>query len=254
MGLLRILGLVLVHARIGGDIFGAIARLDRVAGGMHRLGRHVDAIGTHIGDVARLIEALGRAHGLARAHAEFAAGLLLEGRCHEGWGGVAIGGLGFHIGDAERARRYGLHRQPGLGRGRQIEAVKLAAPQMRQPRLEFLSARCLQHGAHRPVFAAAKGFDFHLAVGDDAQGHRLHPARRFRAGQLAPQHGRQVEAHQIIQRPARQIGLDQFHVDLTGVLHRFGDGGSGDRVEHHAADGHAGLDRLAAGQRLLQVP
>ena len=92
MRLLRILGLVFVHARIGGDIFGAETRLDRVACRMDRLGGHVDAIGPHIGDMARLIEALGGTHGLARTHAVFAACLLLQGRGHEGRRGVAIGG------------------------------------------------------------------------------------------------------------------------------------------------------------------
>ena len=51
-------------------------------------------------------------------------------------------------------------------------------------------------------------------------GHRLHAARRARARQFAPQHRRQREAHQIVERAARQIGIDQRPIDLPRVLHR----------------------------------
>jgi hypothetical protein len=57
--------------------------------------------------------------------------------------------------------------------------------------------------------------DLELAVADDAQRHRLHPARRARARQLAPQHRRQGEADQIIEGAARPIGVDQRLVDLA---------------------------------------
>ena len=82
----------------------------------------------------------------------------------------------------------------------------------------------------------------------------MHAASRFRAGQLAPEDGRQVEAHQIVQRAASEVGFDQRHVDLARVGHRFVNGGLGDGVEGDAFDVGILLDRLAFGQRLLQVP
>ena len=82
----------------------------------------------------------------------------------------------------------------------------------------------------------------------------MHAPRRFRTGQFAPQNGAQVEAHQIIQSPPRQIGLDQFHIHLARVFHGLGHGCLGDGVKHHAADSGGFLDRLALGQRLLQMP
>ena len=84
MRLLRVLGLVFVHARIGGDVFIAKFRLDRIARGMHGLGCHVDPVSSHISNVARLIEPLRVRHRLARAHTKLAAGLLLQGRGHKG--------------------------------------------------------------------------------------------------------------------------------------------------------------------------
>ena len=43
----------------------------------HRFRRHINTVGPHIGDVARLIQPLRRRHTGLRAHAIFAAGFLL---------------------------------------------------------------------------------------------------------------------------------------------------------------------------------
>ena len=79
MRLLGVFGLVLIHPRRFWQEVLAKSRADCIAGGHHRLGGHVDPVCSHVGDMPRLIEALSRAHGLARAHAKFAAGLLLQG-------------------------------------------------------------------------------------------------------------------------------------------------------------------------------
>ena len=79
------------------------------------------------------------------------------------------------------------------------------------------------------------------------------PAERA-PGQLAPQHGRQGEAHEVVQRPAGQIGLDQGRIDLArgleGVQHRL----LGDGVEGHPLDGHALLQGLLLFQDAQDVP
>ena len=66
----------------------------------------------------------------------------------------------------------------------------------------------------RPVFARDEVLDFELAVADEAQRHRLHASGRARARQLAPQHRRQGEADEIVERAAGEIGVDQRLVDL----------------------------------------
>src|SRR3546814_11345934 len=48
---------------------------------------------------------------------------------------------------------------------------------------------------------------------------------------LAPQHRRQVESDQIIQRAAGAIGVDQILVQIARGLHRGRDGGLGDGGE-----------------------
>ena len=252
MRLLGVLRLVLVHPRAGRHVSLAEPRLDLGARRHHRLGRHVDAVGAHIGDVAGLVEALRGAHRLARAHAELAAGLLLQRRGHERRIGVAAGRLGLDRLHRKIARGHRLHGKFGGRRGGDVELVELPAPEHRQPGPVFLAPRRREHRGDAPVFAGPERLDLHLALDDQAQADRLHAARRFRARQLAPQDRREVEADEIVERPARQIGLDQRGIHLARTRHRLGDGGFGDRVEGDAADLLARLEVL--GQRLLQVP
>ena len=51
--------------------------------------------------------------------------------------------------------------------------------------------------------------DLQLAVADEPQRHRLHAAGRTRARQLAPQHRREREADEVIERAAGEVGVDQ---------------------------------------------
>ena len=96
-----------------------------------------------------------------------------------------------------------------------------------------------------PVFFRDEALDLGFAVADEAQRHRLHAAGRAGARQLAPQHRRQVEADEIVERAARQIGVDQRHVDIARIGHRVEHGLLGDGVEDDA------LDRLVAEHRFF---
>ena len=174
MCFLCVLGLILVHARRLGHIGIAVKRLDRIPRCRHGLGRHVDAIRPHVGDVTRLVESLRGAHGLARTHSELAAGFLLQGRGHEGGCRVAIGRLGLDTGHRKIAAGDGLHRHLRLCRIFDVESFQLFTGQNRQARLELLSSRGREHGFHGPVLACAERFDLHLAFYDHAQGDRLH--------------------------------------------------------------------------------
>ena len=99
-----------------------------------------------------------------------------------------------------------------------------------------------------------EGLDLHLALDDEAQADRLHPAGRLGAGQFAPEHRREVEADEVIERAAGEIGVDQRLVDLARVLHRLGHGRLGDGVEYHAGHGRVLFQRAAFAQRLFEVP
>ena len=108
-------------------------------------------------------------------------------------------------------------------------------------------------GLDRPVFLGLEALDLDFSVDHQAQGHRLHPSGRSRSRQLAPQHRRKREADQIVQSAAGEVGLDQLHIDITRVLHRLGDGGLCDGVEHHPFNLRA-LDGFLLLQNLKYVP
>ena len=105
----------------------------------------------------------------------------------------------------------------------------------------------------RPIFARNEPLDLELAVADDAQRHRLHPARRARARQLAPQHRRQGEADEIIEGATRPVGVDQRLVDLARMAHRLLDCVLGHRIEHHPVDPLV-LEQFLALEDFVDVP
>ncbi len=85
--------------------------------------------------------------------------------------------------------------------------------------LQHLLLGGAEMGIDGPVFAALEDLDLGLALADQAQRHRLHAAGRAAARQLAPQDGREGEAHEIVQRAARQIGVDQRLVEVARMGH-----------------------------------
>ena len=240
--LLRVLGLGGILAGGGGQVVGAEAVADVAADLVHRLGRHLHPVGAHVGDQAgglateldALVELLRRAHGRLRAHAELAAGLLLQRRGGEGGRRVALDLAPLHRGDGKLA---GLHRGLGGQRQRlvvQVELLQLAAVQVGQPCRERRSRRRREVGEHGPVLARLEALDLRFALADQAQRHRLHAPGRAAARQLAPQHRRQGEADQVVERASRQVGLDQRLVECPRPTHRGTYGTLGDLVEGDA--------------------
>ena len=124
---------------------------------------------------------------------------------------------------------------------------------MGEARLQRLLLGGAEQHVDRPVFASLEDFDLGFALADQAQRHGLHAAGRAAARQLAPQHRREGEAHEIIECAARHIGVDQRLVELArmgdGVEHRLlGDGIEGDAL-------HVDPDqRLLGAQHVAHVP
>ena len=78
-------------------------------------------------------------------------------------------------------------------------------------------------------------------------------ARRARAWELAPEHRRERETHQIVERAARLVGVDQVVVEVAGSGHGVEHGGLGDLGEDHAADGDA-VQEPAPAELVPHVP
>ena len=105
----------------------------------------------------------------------------------------------------------------------------------------------------RPVFARLERLDLFLALDDHAQRRRLHAAGGQAALHLAPQHRRQVEADQIVQRAARLLRVDQVERELARIGDRFLDRVRRDLGKHDAMHGLA-FEQVALAQDLVDVP
>ena len=170
-----------------------------------------------------------------------------------GGGGLRRAGLASTDGDREGGGLERLLERLGLGAGADIEPLDLLAVGADQARLEGVAARGRQRRDQRPVFARDEFLDLELAVADQPQRHRLHAAGRARARQLAPQHRREREADQVVERAAGEIGIDQRAVDVARMLHRLEHRLLGDGVEHDALD-RLLLERLLLLEHLEHVP
>ena len=227
MGLLGVLGLGGVLARRAGHVAVAVFLADHPAGGLHGLWRHVDAVGSHIGDEAdglaadvdAFVQTLGDAHGLRRGEPQLARGLLLQGRGGEGRVGVALGGLGLDVRHREGGKLQVLLEGLGVLAVADVEALDLLAVRAHEARVEHPAVLGGERRDDRPVFPRLEGLDLEFAVADEAKGHGLDAAGGARARKLAPQDRREGEADEVIQRPAGHIGVDQGLIDLARLAH-----------------------------------
>ena len=261
MRFLRVFRLGGIFARRLGHEALAILLADHRAYACDRLRRHIDAVGSHIGDEAgalsadidALIEPLRDPHGVRRRQPELARGFLLQRRRRERRIRVALDGLGFDRAHFELRGVERLLEVFGLLALADVEPCDLPAVGADEAGDKGLVARCFKMRDQRPIFAADEFFDLQLAFADEAQRDRLHAPGRARAGQLAPQDRRQREADEIVERAAGQIGVDERLVDLAGMRHRLPDRVLGDGVEHHALDGLV-LERALLVQYVEQMP
>jgi hypothetical protein len=142
----------------------------------------------------------------------------------------------------------------GVGLGLEVELVELLAGVRDEAGGELLAARGPELGRDGPVFLRAERLDLHLALHDQAEADGLDAACGLGAGELAPQDGGKVEAHEVVEGAAGEIRLHERRVHLAGVAHGLGHGGLGDGVEGDAGDLGVLADRLAVAQRLGEVP
>src|SRR5690606_19053160 len=212
---------------------------DHVADLAQRLGRQVDRVGTHVADQAdgafladahAFIELLRHLHGALGGEAELARGLLLQRGGGERGGRAALALLAGYVGDVQGAAggpgdalARGF-RALAVGDGELFELPAVELDQLGGERLRRMRAL----GLDRPVFARDERLDLLLALDDHAQRRRLHAAGGQAALHLSPQHGRKVEADQVVERAARLLRIDQVAGDGARLFHRLADGARGD--------------------------
>ena len=254
MRLLRILRLGAVAAGLLRHIGLAVAPPDHVPRLTQRLLGDLHAVGPHIGDEAHLlathrnafVELLGHLHGAPRGESQLARGFLLQGGGGEGRRGIALDALRLDGGDAVAA---GLDERGGsLSRFLVAERIlaELFAVEGSEAGDHALAPGRVEIDLDRPVLARLEGLDLDLAHTDQPERDGLHAARRARAGELAPQHRRQREAHQIVERAARLVGVDQIVVEVARMGHGIEHGALGDLGKDHALHGDAVQEPPAA--------
>ena len=251
MRFLGIFGLALVYPGAVGNIARVIAVSDCLARGGNGTAVHLNAIGPHIGDRAIFIKLLGYTHGVAGGIAELARGFLLQGRSREWRWRVAGKRLGFDRFNREQTifdGGPGPHCLLFIG---EIHLAQFLAVMDGQPRFEGLPA-LLHLGGNRPIFLWPERFDFTFPLDDQPERNRLDPAGRFCTRKLAPEHGRQCESDQIVERPAGAIGIDKILIERTGMSHGFRHRSLGDRIEGHPI--HDIRQRFLGAQHFLHVP
>ena len=231
------------HPRLAGEIpLPELAPDDPARRAQRRL-RERGAVGAHVGDQARafaaridaLVEHLRDLHRPLDPEAEPARRLLLERRGGERCGGTAPlrgaldrGDREFGLPDPPR----GVRRRPAR---REAEPIQRRAVEPARPGPErAASGRRLRLDG--PVFDRREGFDRGLALAHQPQRHRLHAPGRAATRNLAPQHRRQPEPHQVVQRPACLLRPHQVQVDFARMRHRVPHGSGGDLVEDDARD------------------
>ena len=156
-----------------------------------------------------------------------------------------INGIGPRLRLADGGVRRGL-----VG---EVELVELAAVEVRQSGGECLAGVLAKNPFDGPVLARTEVLDLRFALADQPQRHRLHAAGRAAAGKLAPQHRRQREADEVVERATREIGLDQLAVDFARPGEGIENGAAGDLVEDDALDVDA-PERPPLAQNLADVP
>ena len=170
-----------------------------------------------------------------------------------GGGGLRLTRLRSTDADGECAgfdRRFGRERQ---GLVVQVELIEPLAVQMRQPSGERRAAGGQEQRLDGPVLARPENLDLGLAVADQAQRHGLDAAGAAAAGQLPPQHRRQREPHQIVQRAPSHVRLDQRLIEFARMVDGVADGVAGDLVEADAVDRDA-LQCVLVRQHRAHVP
>ena len=188
------------------------------------------------------------------AEAELARRLLLQGRGGERRERVAADLPAVDFGD--RKARGAQDRVGGgarLGLAVEIEAIEPLAVEMGEPRGEGLACLGLELDLDRPVFARFERLDLGFALADQAQCDGLDAAGRAAARKLAPEHRRQGETDEVIERPAGKIGFDQLAVDLARPAKRLEDGVLRHLVEDDPLDVEM-LQRPAGFQHLVYMP
>ena len=261
MGLLRVLHLGGVGARLVGDVLRAVELASLGPCRRHRCLRQRRRVGAHVGDEAVLVEPLGDRHGRRGAVAELARRLLLQrGRAERRVGLAAVGlrldgadleGRVLEPGD-ERLGAGPVEVHHGASCGLQLaergevaaagDALVVDRVQLGGEHPLVVLGAGVEGALEVPVRRGAERHAVALLVDDQAGRDGLDPAGGQAGHDLLPEHRRDLVAVEPVEDAPGLLRLDEVHVDVARVVDRGVDRLRGDLVEHHPAYRHLGLE------------
>ena len=241
MRILRVF-LGLIKIRLLGKILIAVFRSYELPGLGERVVGNPHGVGAHVGDEADLalfaqlhafIKSLRQTHGALHREAQLARGILLEcaggkRRSRRAAALFLLDGADLPLGLFQRRPKFAGLFFVGDFR------LLLAAPH--EARIELWRLGGSELGVDRPVFFFLEGADLALALYDQAQRHRLHPAGGEPAPDFVPQQRRDLIADNAVEHASRLLRIHQVLVDLPRMLESFLHRPLGDLIESDAMD------------------
>ena len=245
---MRLLGALLARIDVGlfRQVLVAELVLDEATHHADGVGRQVGRVGTHVGDVAGLVEPLGHHHGLLHAEAEAIARRLLQGRSDERCRRLAAGRLVLTLADAVLGALELLECGIRLRLVQRFEGLTVFAGDL-EAHLGLLGVR--QVRMHFPVFFRDEGTDLALALDHQLHRYRLHPACRETTGDFRPEQRRHHVADHTIEETTCLLRVDPVQIEIARLGERLLNCLLGDFVEHHAL-----VAAVITANRLAQVP
>ena len=231
--LVRFLGALLARVDVGlaRQVLLAELVLDETADHANGIGRQVGRVGTHVGDVAGLVETLGHHHGLLHPEAQAVARRLLQGGSDERRRGSAGGRPVLALGDAIGRRLELFQGRHGLGFVERLEGLALLTGNL-EAHVGALGGT--EVGMHLPVLFRDEGADLAFALHHQLHRHRLHAAGGQPAGNLLPEQRRDHVADHAVEETPRLLGVHPVDIELAGLGEGLLNGLLGDFVEYHA--------------------
>ena len=95
-----------------------------------------------------------------------------------------------------------------------------------------------------PIAAALEGAAGPFPLHQQPHGHGLDPSGTQAPGDLLPEQRGEGVTHQAIEDPPGFLGMDELHIELSGLLQGATDGLLGDLVEDHPLHRHLRVEQL----------
>ena len=220
----------LVNAGSCGAVIVAIVVLNEAPGSVLRFLRYAQRVGSHIGykthgtyvlNVHALIKSLRNGHGTAGSHIQFAGCLLLKSGGDKGCRGTALSVRSANSTYIEGRILDGiLHFRYLIG----VMQLALFAVHtiVMSGKTFVLTLAAGKRYVHLPIFLGHEGSYLILAVNDHSCCNGLNSAGRKAALYLCPKHGAELITHDSVKYSSCLLGIDQVHIDSSGICNTLG--------------------------------